>query len=76
VVSYCRKKGAKEVRSFVLVEKLHDRKSPADFFADYIGVRTEDHYLFGYGMDYKSYLRNAAGIYAVKATDLAAFNKK
>ena len=75
VVSYCRRQGAKEVRSFVLVEKLHDRKTPSDFFADYIGVRTEDFYLFGYGMDYKSYLRNAAGIYAVSATDLAEFNK-
>jgi len=25
--------------------------------------------LFGYGMDYKGYLRNACGIYACKETD-------
>ncbi len=25
----------------------------------------EDRYVFGYGMDYKGYLRNAPGIYAV-----------
>ena len=28
--------------------------------------RCIDRYIFGYGMDYKGYWRNAAGIYAVK----------
>ncbi|MCG6887762.1 MAG: hypoxanthine-guanine phosphoribosyltransferase, partial [Proteobacteria bacterium] len=36
------------------------------FRADYVGLEIEDRYVFGYGMDYKGYLRNAAGIYAVK----------
>ena len=39
--------------------------APTVFKADFVGVQAEDRYLFGYGMDYKGYLRNAAGIYAV-----------
>jgi hypoxanthine phosphoribosyltransferase len=34
--------------------------------ADFIGLQVENRYLFGYGMDYKGYLRNAPGIYACK----------
>ena len=34
--------------------------------ADFCGLDVEDRYVFGYGMDYKGYLRNARGIYAVK----------
>ncbi len=74
VVNYCYQHGAAEVRSFALVEKQHTRKASANFTAEYVGVRTEDFYLFGYGMDYKGYLRNAAGIFAVSDADLVAFN--
>ena len=64
IVEYCRDEGATSVCTAVLVEKKHDRKNGID--ADFVGLVTEDRYLFGYGMDYKDYLRNAAGIYAVK----------
>jgi hypoxanthine phosphoribosyltransferase len=36
--------------------------------ADIVGLKADNRYLFGYGMDYKHYLRNAPGIYAVKNT--------
>lgn len=65
IVEYCREQGAAEVLSAVLVDKLHDRKAPGAM-ADFIGLEVVDRYLFGYGMDYKEYLRNAPGIYAVK----------
>jgi hypoxanthine phosphoribosyltransferase len=55
--------GAKSVQSVALVNKLHDRK--VDYLPKYIGLDVPDRYVFGYGMDYKNYLRNAAGIYAV-----------
>jgi hypoxanthine phosphoribosyltransferase len=45
------------------VNKLHDRKYLDS--ADYIGLTVEDRYVFGYGMDYKGYLRNVPGIFAV-----------
>lgn len=65
ILDFCREAGAEEVRSAVLVHKIHDRGVP-DLRAEYVGVEVEDRYLFGYGMDYREYLRNAAGIYAVK----------
>ena len=60
----CEKSGAKEVYSAVLVQKMHDRNN--NYSADFIGLQVEDRYVFGYGMDYKGYLRNVPGIYAVK----------
>ncbi len=54
------------MRCAVLVDKVHDRKYQADFKADYTCLEVADRYVFGYGMDYKGYLRNADGIYAVK----------
>jgi len=60
----CKEAGAAEVYSAVLVEKIRQRSSKMK--VDFVGLDVEDRYLFGYGMDYKGYLRNAAGIYAVK----------
>ena len=61
---YCKEKGAANVYSAVLVNKVHDRK--VNFKPDYIGLDIEDRYLFGFGMDYKNYLRNINAIHAVK----------
>lgn len=62
--SWCREQGAEAVYSAVLVEKNLGYEKPIQ--ADYVGLTTANHYLFGYGMDYKDYLRNAAGIFACK----------
>jgi hypoxanthine phosphoribosyltransferase len=64
IVEHCRAAGAASVESVVLVEKLHDRKHGIE--ADYVGLQVADRYVFGYGMDYKGFLRNARGIFAVK----------
>lgn len=64
IVAHCRQAGANAVYSAVLVEKLHQRKNGLE--ADFVALTVEDRYVFGYGMDYKGYLRNAPGIYAVK----------
>ena len=66
IIEACDAQGAGEVRSVVLIDKKHDRKVSEDFKADYTAIEVEDRYIFGYGMDYKGYLRNATGIYAVK----------
>ena len=65
IVQYCHGMGASKVQTAVLVEKKHDRKC-AELKVEYVGLEVDDHYVFGYGMDYKGYLRNAAGIYAVR----------
>ena len=64
IIKYCELKQARSIKTAVLVNKLHDRK--VNITADIVGLNAEDRYLFGYGMDYKSYLRNVSGIYAVK----------
>jgi hypoxanthine phosphoribosyltransferase len=64
IVDYCLEQGAEAVYSAVLVDKKLDQAKPIQ--ADFVGVETENRYVFGYGMDYKGYLRNAAGIYACK----------
>jgi hypoxanthine phosphoribosyltransferase len=61
---YCREQGATDVYSAVLVDKILDHEKPLT--ADFVGLKVENRYLFGYGMDYKGYLRNAPGIYACK----------
>ena len=65
IVQELRHSSASEVYSAVLVNKIHDRKV-VDFKVDFIGLEVIDRYVFGCGMDYKEYLRNLPGIYAVK----------
>lgn len=64
IEKYCKDKGASEVYSAVLVNKIHKRK--VNYKPDFIGLDIEDRYLFGFGMDYKNYLRNVNAIHAVK----------
>ncbi|WP_111496954.1 MULTISPECIES: hypoxanthine-guanine phosphoribosyltransferase [Marinobacter] len=66
IVDYCKAQGAAEVLTAVLVDKQHDRKARPGLKADFTGLEVEDRFLFGFGMDYKGYWRNAPGIYAVK----------
>ncbi|GAB6068355.1 hypoxanthine-guanine phosphoribosyltransferase [Methylothermus subterraneus] len=61
---YCFSRGALGVKIAVLVDKQLAEPKPCR--ADYVGLRCGDRYLFGYGMDYKGYLRNAPGIFAVR----------
>lgn len=61
---HCLEAGAHCVTSAVLVSKQHVRK-PSDFQPDYIGLEVPDRYVFGMGMDYKGWLRNVPGIYAL-----------
>ncbi len=63
---FCLNEGAKSIYSAVLIDKQMSKKKPIQ--ADFVGLQTENRYLFGYGMDYKGYLRNEAGIFACKNT--------
>jgi hypoxanthine phosphoribosyltransferase len=64
IYEYCLAHGATSIYSAVLINKLLGHSKP--IYADFIGLNLENRYLFGYGMDYKGYLRNAPGIYAYK----------
>ncbi|MBS3934761.1 MAG: hypoxanthine-guanine phosphoribosyltransferase [Sulfuritalea sp.] len=61
-----RSEGAAEALTAVLVHKTHERKAAPGMRADFTGIDAPDRFLFGCGMDYKGYWRNAAGIYAVR----------
>jgi len=65
VIDYCRNEGAEAVYSAALVDKKDARASGGLQHADFVGLEVDNHYVFGYGMDYKEYLRNAPGIYAI-----------
>lgn len=66
ILDYCREEGAAEVLSAVLVNKQHARKARPGMAADFCGLDVADRFLFGCGMDYKGYWRNAPGIFAIK----------
>jgi hypoxanthine phosphoribosyltransferase len=61
---FCQQAGAISVKAVVLVDKLHANKYGAQ--PEYIGIQIPDRYVFGFGMDYKGYMRNAPGIFAIK----------
>lgn len=67
IKAYCLEQGATAVYTAVLLDKDLGKDKPIQ--ADFIGLTVENRYLFGYGMDYKGYLRNAAGIFACKEDD-------
>lgn len=69
IVSYLKANGAAEVKSAVLVDKHHKRVPGGLEHADYVGLTVDDHFIFGYGMDYQEYLRNAPGIFMVAPED-------
>jgi len=61
---FCLQAGAASVKALVLADKQHTNKFGIQ--PEYIGLQIPDRYVFGFGMDYKGYLRNAPGIFAVK----------
>ena len=65
IVNYCKKQNAGDVYTAVLVDKQNARIEGGFPKATFTGLKVDNHYVFGYGMDYKGYLRNAPGIYVV-----------
>lgn len=65
IIDEIKASGANEVYSAVLVDKFRKRVPQGLQKADFVGLEVEDHYIFGYGMDYNEYLRNAPGIFVV-----------
>jgi hypoxanthine phosphoribosyltransferase len=61
-----RAEGAIEVLKAVLIVK--DRTRTHDVKVEFAGLTVPDRYVFGYGMDYKGFLRNVPGIYAEEIT--------
>lgn len=69
IMDYCNQADAAKVYSAVMVNKIRQREPGVKFEPNFTGLDTEDRYIFGFGLDYKEYLRNAPGIYAVAKED-------
>jgi hypoxanthine phosphoribosyltransferase len=65
IADYCRLEGAASVAILVLGKK-HIADYTAPIVADYVALDIPDKYIFGFGMDYQNYWRNASGIFAVE----------
>ncbi|WP_018869415.1 MULTISPECIES: hypoxanthine-guanine phosphoribosyltransferase [unclassified Thioalkalivibrio] len=64
IQSFCQEQGARRVVTIVLVDKANPERDPS-ITVDHAALEAPNRYLFGYGMDYQDYLRNAPGIFAV-----------
>ena len=62
ISEYCFAQKANSVKSLVLVEKQHQRKSYQDQKADYCELTVPDKYVFGFGMDFSHHWRNLKDI--------------
>lgn len=69
IIDYCNQSGASSVQSAVLVNKIRQREPGVNFEPNFVGLNTENRYLFGFGLDYNEFLRNVPGIYAVAKED-------
>jgi hypoxanthine phosphoribosyltransferase len=68
IVKACDEDAAASVVSAVLVEKTRQRD--CQYRPDIVGLQVPDRYVMGYGLDYKSYFRNADCILAAAPADV------
>jgi hypoxanthine phosphoribosyltransferase len=65
-VDYCQQQGARSVYTAILLDKQKVARLPGGTrSADFTALSMDKGYVFGYGLDYHGYLRNASGIYVV-----------
>ena len=65
IVDECKQLGAKSIKVAVLVEKQLEANKP--IYADYVGLKVPNQYVFGCGMDVYGWWRNLPAIYALQA---------
>ncbi|MBP9726861.1 MAG: hypoxanthine-guanine phosphoribosyltransferase [Gammaproteobacteria bacterium] len=69
IIKYCEAEGAAKIYTAVVVDKNHPRAEGGLAHADFTGLKVEDLFLIGFGLDYEGYFRNLPGIYAVTAAE-------
>ena len=66
VKDYCHGRGASQVYTAVLMDKVNARLAGGLAHPDFAAVEEpENHYVYGFGLDYHDYLRNIPAIYSV-----------
>ena len=66
VKEYCTKHGASKIYTAALVDKQRTREPGGVEKCDFTGLEVENKFLYGYGLDYKDFLRNEPGIFALE----------
>lgn len=64
IYSFLKSKGPADLKTCVFVEKEGRRRT--DFQSDFVGFKTPNKFLVGYGLDWGEMGRNLKGIYAVE----------
>ncbi len=67
LVNFCHSKNALSVKAAVLLNKEKPRKHSDIVEPDYYGFAIQDKFVYGFGIDYKHYYRNAENIYFVES---------
>ncbi len=65
IKAYCERLGARRVYTAVMLDKYQKRIPGGLSKVDFVGIPIEDHFVYGFGLDYKNYWRNLPGIYRV-----------
>lgn len=65
IKDFCLEQGASEVLTTVLIDKPSGRQDGGITSPDFKAITIGNHWLIGLGLDYKGYLRNLPGIYAM-----------
>ena len=73
IQNYCDAQGAKKTYSAVLVDKPEGRAPEGTAQPDFAALTVGNEWLIGAGMDYKGYLRNLDGIYALDPDTIKQF---
>lgn len=61
LVDYAREKGAASIHTAALIQKR--LPEPPAVAADFLGLTVPDRFVYGFGMDYRGYWRNAPGVF-------------
>jgi hypoxanthine phosphoribosyltransferase len=73
IQAYCDAQGAEKTYSAVLVNKPEGRHPEGTAHPDFAALTVGKEWLIGSGMDYKGYLRNLDGIYALDPDTIEQF---
>ena len=65
ISDYCSQEGAKSIFTCALIDKDCERDSDGIKTVDFAGLKIENKFLIGFGLDYQGFFRNLPGIYAV-----------
>ncbi len=66
VTDYCHGRGAAKIYTAVLMDKVNARLPEGLAHPDFAALQeSENHYVYGFGLDYHDYLRNVPAIYRV-----------